>query len=208
MAEMMDRKKLIDYLPPIMQNFAEMKQITQVEQKETDLLKNEIGKVLDNAFIESCDEYGIKKYEKLTGIIPEVQDSLELRKSRVILHWNNFTPYTYRALIRRLNLFCGVNNYDITGKLENFELIISTRLSSVGQITELEKILDRILPVPIVFTIFNNLQYKLTGNATLAGTIVKKTTITISTDIEKTVSLDGQITDASVVASRIWRSMN
>ena len=95
MAETIDRKKLIDYLPPIMQNFTEIKQITKVEQTEVNSLDFEIGRALDNAFIEDCDEYGIKKYEKLVGVTPTAQDTLESRKSRVLIRWNDFIPDSY-----------------------------------------------------------------------------------------------------------------
>lgn len=200
MAETIDRKKLIDYLPPIMQNFTEIKQITKVEQKETDALDYEIGKVLDNAFIEDCDEYGIKKYEKLVGATPTAQDTLESRKSRVLIRWNDFIPYSYRVLIRKLNIFCGVNNYDISGDLKNYELFISTHLSIIGQTTELEKMLDKMLPVPIVFTLFNDLEYELIGHAHSHGITVESKVITINSETNTQETVEGIITHSDIVS--------
>lgn len=200
MAETMDRKKLIDYLPPIMQNFTEIKQITKVEQTEVNSLDFEIGRVLDNAFIEDCDEYGIKKYEKLVGVTPTAQDTLESRKSRVLIRWNDFIPYSYRVLIRKLNIFCGVNNYDISGDLKNYELFISTHLSIVGQTTELEKMLDKMLPVPIVFTLFNDLEYELIGYAHSHGVTVETKAITINSETNTQETVEGIITHSDIVS--------
>ena len=200
MAETIDRKKLIDYLPPIMQNFTEIKQITKVEQTEVNSLDFEIGRVLDNAFIEDCDEYGIKKYEKLVGVTPTAQDTLESRKSRVLIHWNDFIPYSYRVLIRKLNIFCGVNNYDISGDLKNYELFISTHLSIVGQATELEKMLDKMLPVPIVFTLFNNLEYELIGHAHSHGVTVETKAITINSETNTQETVEGIITHSDIIS--------
>lgn len=200
MAETIDRKKLIDYLPPIMQNFTEIKQITKVEQTEVNSLDFEIGRVLDNAFIEDCDEYGIKKYEKLVGVTPTAQDTLESRKSRVLIRWNDFIPYSYRVLIRKLNIFCGVNNYDISGDLKNYELFISTHLSIVGQATELEKMLDKMLPVPIVFTLFNNLEYELIGHAHSHGVTVETKAITINSETNTQETVEGIITHSDIVS--------
>lgn len=200
MAETIDRKKLIDYLPPIMQNFTEIKQITKVEQTEVNSLDFEIGRVLDNAFIEDCDEYGIKKYEKLVGVTPTAQDTLESRKSRVLIRWNDFIPYSYRVLIRKLNIFCGVNNYDISGDLKNYELFISTHLSIVGQTTELEKMLDKMLPVPIVFTLFNDLEYELIGHAHSHGVTVESKVITINSETNTQETVEGIITHSDIVS--------
>lgn len=196
----MDRKKLIDYLPPIMQNFKEIKEITNAEQKEVDLIDGEISKVLDNAFIEDCDEYGIKKYEKLVGVTPTAQDTLESRKSRVLIRWNDFIPYSYRVLIQKLNIFCGVNNYDISGDLKNYELFISTHLSIVGQTTELEKMLDKMLPVPIVFTLFNDLEYELIGHAHSHGVTVETKAITINSETNTQETVEGIITHSDIVS--------
>lgn len=200
MAETIDRKKLIDYLPPIMQNFTEIKQITKIEQTEVNSLDFEIGRVLDNAFIEDCDEYGIKKYEKLVGVTPTAQDTLESRKSRVLIRWNDFIPYSYRVLIRKLNIFCGVNNYDISGDLKNYELFISTHLSIIGQTTELEKMLDKMLPVPIVFTLFNDLEYELIGHAYSHGVTVETKAITINSETNTQETVEGIITHSDIVS--------
>lgn len=180
MDDTMGRKKLFDYLPPIMQNFSEIKQITKTEQIEMDLLNGEIRKIWNNAFIESCDEYSIMKYEKLVGVASTAHDTLDLRKSRVQIHWNSFVPYSYRAVIRSLNVFCGVNNYEISGDLKNYELTISTHLSIAGQTEELERMLDKILPVPIVLTVFNKLEYKLAASVCLHGVTIKSKTVTIN----------------------------
>lgn len=183
-----------------MQNFTEIKQITKVEQTEVNSLDFEIGRVLDNAFIEDCDEYGIKKYEKLVGVTPTAQDTLESRKSRVLIRWNDFIPYSYRVLIRKLNIFCGVNNYDISGDLKNYELFISTHLSIVGQTTELEKMLDKMLPVPIVFTLFNDLEYELIGYAHSHGVTVETKAITINSETNTQETVEGIITHSDIVS--------
>lgn len=196
----MDRKKLIDYLPPIMQNFTEIKQITKVEQTEVNSLDFEIGRVLDNAFIEDCDEYGIKKYEKLVGVTPTAQDTLESRISRVLIHWNDFIPYSYRVLIRKLNIFCGVNNYDISGDLKNYELVIQTMLSLPGQSKELEIMLNKMLPLNISLSVLNDLEYELIGHAHSHGVTVETKAITINSETNTQETVEGIITHSDIVS--------
>ena len=63
--EVMTRKRLIDYLPPFMQDFAEIKAIMRTEQPELDRAWLDIQIPLADAFIMDCDEYGIKNMKLL-----------------------------------------------------------------------------------------------------------------------------------------------
>lgn len=204
----MDRKRLIDYLPPIMQNFKEIKEITNAEQKEVDLIDGEISKVLDNAFIESCDEYGIKKYEKLVGVTPTAQDTLESRKSRVLIRWNNFVPYSYKVLIRKLNIFCGVNNYDISGDLKNYELVIQTMLSLPGQSKELEVMLNKMLPLNIALSVLNDLEYELVGYIHSFGVTIETKSITINSETTTERAVNGLLTHSDIVSTHKLVTIN
>lgn len=149
MADLPERKKLIEFLPPLMQSFGEIQEIMGVEEKWMDKLEDGIRKIYDNAFIEDCDEYGIRKYENLLGILLEPEDKLDTRKLRVLTRWNSTIPYTYRTLIRQLNILCGVNNYDIDSDLENY--MISFSIYGKADTSEIKQQLDRILPVNIAY---------------------------------------------------------
>ena len=46
---------MIDYLPPFMQQFEEMKQLMQSEDKQVAALNMDTTKILRNAFIETSD---------------------------------------------------------------------------------------------------------------------------------------------------------
>ena len=137
MADFPERKKLLEYLPPFMQSFGELQEIMRVEDKWMDKLLAGIQKIYDNAFIEDCDEYGIRKYESLLGILPEPQDKLEVRKRRV--------------MVRQLNILCGVNNYDIDSDLENYR--ISFSIYGTEEVSKIQRALDRILPQNIWYEV-------------------------------------------------------
>lgn len=145
MPDSLERKKLIEYLPPIMQKFSEIIEIMKVEQAQMDSLNEKIMRVLDNAFIIDCDECTIRKYETALNIICDVSNSLEIRKSRVLMRWNNFVPYTYRTMINKLNIMCGSNNYDIDADLENYNIDITIYYATDE--LEIVKMLENILPM-------------------------------------------------------------
>ena len=151
MAEFPERKKLIQYLSPFAQSFGEMQEIMRVEEKWIDKMESHIGKIYDNAFIEDCDEYGIRKYEKLLGILSDTEEKLATRKLRVRVGWNYTIPYTYRTMIRKLNLLCGVNNYDIDADLENYK--ISFSIYGATDTEGIKSFLDRILPQNIMYDV-------------------------------------------------------
>lgn len=178
----MERTRLIDYLPPVMQDFAEMQEIMSVENKETDKIDSDMQRVLGNGFIAECDEYGIQKYEHILKIVPDINDTLELRKSRVLIHWNNSVPYTYRTLVKRLNAICGANNYTVSGNLENYMLNITTKMDIPGQTKEVEEALAKMLPENIAYSLNNKLLREIHGGVMLTGAVVRKSLVSISSE--------------------------
>lgn len=180
MAEVPERRALIDYLPPFMQTFKEFKEITGAEQVDMEQANLDIGRIIDEAFIEDCDEYGIKKYESIIGILPEDTDTLADRKARVLIRWNDTLPYSYRALIQRLNSCCGVNNYDITADLENYEISVYTHLTLTTSIEEVEKTIDHMLPMNMHYETFNDLIVDISSDMYNGAAIVTSITSIIN----------------------------
>lgn len=153
MADLIERKKLLEHLPDLMKQFLEMKEIMQTEDIQFSSLDDEIERVLNNAFIEDCDEYGIQKYETLLGITPSSEDTLDSRKSRVLFHWDIHVPYSYQTLIDKLNAYCGVNNYTIAGDQSDYYLEIALGLQAKKTIEDVNQLLEDFLPVNIAYAV-------------------------------------------------------
>ena len=56
---------LVSYLPPFMADFKEISVTLEAENPEFVLVWNAADRVLQNEFIESADEYGISRFEKM-----------------------------------------------------------------------------------------------------------------------------------------------
>ncbi len=167
----MERNNLIEYLPPYMVKFKEMQQIMSTEDKELDKIDTAVQSVLNNAFIKDCDENGIKVYEKLLKITPNRSESLESRKARVSLRWNDRIPYTLKTLLNRINGLCGVNNYDLDADWENYYFQLTVHLELFSEVKTLETILDEMLPLNISYDVSNVIECKPYGNVYTAGTV-------------------------------------
>ena len=157
-----------------MQKFEEIKEIMSVENEETDAMRANIQKIFNNAFIKDCDEYGIKKYEKLLGILPNLEDTIESRRSRVLMQWNNYTLLTYRMIVQKLIETLGDGNFKLSGHTEDYEFLLNTKCELFGQIEELEHMLEKILPSNIYYHIENTIEAK-TESSIMLGCAVTQT---------------------------------
>lgn len=137
---MLDRK-LIDYLPPVLQNVAEFAAITDAEQPEIEAAWDALGLVMDNQFIDSATEQGVALWERELGITPLASDTLADRKQRLKLAWALGVVYTYTVLSRQMSELGG------RADLHDYTLRIDLPLSA--NIAGISLDLSRILPANI-----------------------------------------------------------
>lgn len=100
----MDRR-LIDYLPPILQNVIEFKAINAAEQPEFERAWQMVNFIMANQFLDSATEEGVLKWEKELGITPINSETLEQRKMRIKIAWTCGALYTYKWLAKWLQSF-------------------------------------------------------------------------------------------------------
>ena len=106
---MLDRK-LIDYLPPVLQRVMEFAAITGAQQPEIDAAWDALNLVMDNQFIDTATEAGVTLWEQELNIVPLASDTLEDRKQRLKTAWNYGVVYTYNWLVNWLKNSCGESN--------------------------------------------------------------------------------------------------
>ena len=116
---MLDRK-LIDYLPPVLQSVMEFAAITGAQQPEIEAAWDALNLVMDNQFIDTATEAGVTVWEKELNIVPLATDTLEERKQRIKTAWTYGAVYTYNWLVNWLKTSCGdtrrlptVNDYTL-----------------------------------------------------------------------------------------------
>lgn len=199
---------LIGYLPEFIQEYREIKHIMNSEQPEIQKLEDETEIIKDNQFILTCDLNGITRFEKLLGITPLSDDTLESRKSRVISRWNDMIPYTYEVLRDKLNLICGEGNYLMIPNFNDYELEIMVSLPLCGQADELDYMLSYMIPANIVVTSRNNMVRTMTGTVHGGGTTIETSNFTLQSKVNLDHVLNSLMTGTGVVVSNIERTIN
>lgn len=199
---------LIRYLPLFVADYEEIKQITKTENPEFKLLAADISEIWDNQYIISCDEIGIARFEKLLNIMPLPDDTLESRKSRCLMRWNETVPYTYRALKNRLDIMCGKGNYQLIPNFNDYELELIVSLSLSGQAEELDNMLAYILPANIKVIARNELIRNISGVIRGGSTTIESEYFTLQSKVNLDHLISGSATGAGSVVTNITRVIN
>ncbi len=167
--------ELIKYLPQFVADYKEMKAITDVEDPEFNLFWEMLRKSINNQFITTCDEQGIDKFEKMLKLYPYEGDTLEMRIARVLVEWNAQLPYTLRSLKQMLDVLCGLNNYRIKLRNNEYVLEIDTFFYDPKMLTQLNKLLMKVLPANLVYEstnyIIETAEQKIYVGATLQSSM-------------------------------------
>lgn len=182
---------LVSYLPPYLDGYEENPATLEAENPEFILVWNAADRVLKNEFIETADEYGISRFEKILNILPSKEDTLESRRARVQSRWFSSIPYTLKAFISKLAALCGDTNFTITKNYEKYRIDIFTDLELFGQVDELEHIIETVMPCNMIVNSKNEMPCNVNGFALFGGGVVSMETFFITNDEKADVIVNG-----------------
>lgn len=143
---MATNRKLVNYLPPFVQDYLEMQEIMKAEQPEVDLLWDALKDVFADQYISDATENGVSRWESMLGISPKGTDTLDERKFRILTQLNQELPYTKRKLTQVLNNLCGADGYSVEINAAERHIKVKLGLSDQNNYTEVEKILNKMIP--------------------------------------------------------------
>ena len=157
-------RKIIDYLPLCIQDFAEMTAIMDSEQVEIERLWGSSEDVLNDQFVVDATENGVKRWENILGLKPKANYTLDERKFNILTRLNEQLPYTLNTLKSMLSSLCGSNGYSLKIDNDKYILIVKLALSNVNNFEMVEALLDKVVPANIVKTVLTfNSHYMLSG---------------------------------------------
>lgn len=147
------QRKLTDYLPGIMRELEEFKQIMTAEQKQVDELWKFIYGILDEAFVDTAKDIGLKRWESILNITPLDTDTSEVRRMRIHARLLEDVPYTWNSFKQMLGGLCGEDGYTLELKSEEYTLIIKVALKSKELKNEVAKMAERVVPANLILDI-------------------------------------------------------
>lgn len=122
-----DDINLMNLLPEYFQRILNFQEIMSTEEIELKRFYSELQQVWKNLFIQTADESTLEYHENLLSLTPDPDDTLEVRRWRIINRYRRRPPFTLPALLQQLNEILGIGNYnlvvDYPGKSLRLELI-------------------------------------------------------------------------------------
>lgn len=183
---------LVSYLPPFMQSYKEPVAALEAENPEFQIIWKATDRILKNCFISTADEYGISRFEKLLGIYPTADDTLESRRSRVQSKWFSKLPYTLQALLQKLTVLCGNTDFKLTHNFPvGYTLTLETNLEAYGKVEELEYIINTMLPENIVVDSKNSIPCNVRGAVFFGGGMCFVNSFIIINDFREVFNVQG-----------------
>lgn len=150
----MENRKLLDYLPEFIKEYAEMRQLMEAQQPDVDAFNDGVARVWANQFLSDADEYGVSRWEKILNITPKSTDTLDERKFRILAWWTSERPYTMTKLREKLAALCGEDGYEIFDEFAKYLMTFEIKLENRENINSIVDMLDRMLPANIVRNIW------------------------------------------------------
>ena len=147
------QRNLMDHLPTVLREFEEFKQIMTVEQKQVDELWNMLYGILSEAFVDTAENTGLKRWETILNITPLDTDAIEVRRMRIQARMVEDVPYTWNNLKKMLSSLCGEDDYTLELKSEEYTLIIKVALTSKKLKDEVVKMAERVVPANLILDI-------------------------------------------------------
>lgn len=146
---LMDRK-LIDYLPLFVQDYAEIRAIMNAEQVDVVSGWEKAENVMNDQFILDATENGVKRWESILGIIPKATFTMDERKFQILSRLNWRLPYTLESLKMTLTALCGEDGYSLKLDTDKYELTVKLALSNENKIEAVSELLYNIIPANLV----------------------------------------------------------
>lgn len=146
-------RNLLDYEPPYMQDYLEIREICEAEQPEVELVWGGLESAFLDMFIDSLDEYGCSRWEKILKVTPFPSDTLVDRRFRIKTLINSQLPYTYTHVYDVLTNICGEGKFTMNLNHAQYTLSILVELTAKRQLDVVVEKLKLIIPANLILIV-------------------------------------------------------
>lgn len=142
-----------DLWSPKMKALYEFSVLATTENSLYNTLHDTLLDILNDNFIATATETGIAHREELLLIEPFDDDTIESRRFRVGVMWNNAIPYTDTALRNKLTQILGADGYTFTRNYGAYSLTIAVSLGQKRMRDTIETMVTNMVPANLVITV-------------------------------------------------------
>ena len=150
----METKRIVDintYWAEIIRDTAQFGQIAVAENPEFNRLADCIFRALEDSFIHSATEYGVKRWESMLQIAPSSGETLEERKARILTYLNLKLPYTWRVLKQLIEGIVGEGNVELNLDNDTQTLTVYFNENVDNSISDtIDALISRVVPMNLV----------------------------------------------------------
>lgn len=183
---------LWQYLPEFLKQFRELDGLFEAERPQFQALEHNRQSLLDNLFIETATNEGLKRFESILGLTPSAGETLEVRRSNVLTNWFSNKVYTMKTLLTILQVLQGNNNVQLTwDSVDPFLLHVVTRLEKRGQVDKVYEILEKMLPMNVDYDSDNFIEVNQTIPLYTAVGLTGTFTLFLTNDFNEEVDISG-----------------
>lgn len=147
----MDRQ-IINFLPPIMREYEEIKQICNSEQKTKEKMRNDLYNVFNQSFLATQTEAGAERWEKTLGILAKDTDTLEDRAKRIAAKLQDDLPYTIRTFKKRLRAFAE-DKFVLIVDWDKCYIEVQLECEFIHLINEVAEFADMVVPAHLILVV-------------------------------------------------------
>lgn len=144
--------RLMEYLPDIYQDVVDFVELTETESQELISVEDALNQMLDDQFVVTASEQGIKRREKILGIQADPKiESLDFRRKRLINRYSTKPPFTVRYLQKQLDFLVGAGLTIVSADSKNFILTVTANIDNAVVFKEVGRTVDVVKPANMIY---------------------------------------------------------
>lgn len=142
--------QILEYLPDVLTTIREFQAIATAEDPELSDLWIEIEHAFSDQYVDDATQNGVARYESILKIVPKATETLDERKFRILSKYNEQLPYTYRAMLQRLDTLCGPDGYTVELNVPGYTVKVRVRIFAENNLAAVGDMLEGIVPMNMV----------------------------------------------------------
>ena len=138
---------LIKYIPDVLSDVDEYKAIMTLETKKKKEQWQHTENIFDSQYILEAPELGVSLFEKMHGIKPLDTETLQERRNRIYVLYNEVSPFTRRWFQTSLEKMCGGKSHvSVRYLTETFTVEITFNCVPINILLQCFEWVERVTP--------------------------------------------------------------